>query len=183
MEALLMNHNRALKVARDTHPHPETLGRLQRVLMGAVAHCLSDDMELLIRELDDFLARFSKITRKMDNIRVRIQATRSPKGRRCGISPASQLSGLYGNDLFRALMGVQLPVATPAKLCLEVALAAQSLIAHDQLDIFINHFEKIVFGADTTTISEYNIMAFNDHRKTLEKFVQEHIDLANAAAT
>ncbi|KAF7067136.1 hypothetical protein CFC21_073053 [Triticum aestivum] len=181
--ALGINYNRVLKAARDTHPHPDTLGRLQPVLMGAMMHCLSDDADSLTRRMDDFLVKFSKFTRKMDDISARLQATRSPKGRRCGISPAAQLAGLYGDDLFRALMGVQLPVATPAEVCLEVALAAQRLIVHDQLDLFINLFEKTVFGANTTTIREYNIMAFKDHRKTLEKFVQEHIDLADAAAT
>ncbi|XBH71930.1 uncharacterized protein [Aegilops tauschii subsp. strangulata] len=181
--ALGINHNRVLKAARDTHPHPDTLERLQRVLLGVMMHCLSDDADSLRRMMDDFLVKFSNFTRKMDHISARLQATRSPKGRRRGISPAAQLASLYGDDLFRALMGVQLPVATPAEVCLEVALAAQRLIVHDQLDFFINLFEKTVFGAGTTTIREYNIMAFKDHRKTLEKFVQEHIDLADAAAT
>ncbi|KAF7074122.1 hypothetical protein CFC21_079032 [Triticum aestivum] len=183
MAALFTNYNRVLKAARDAHPHPDALGRLERVLLGAVLRCLSDDTDSFRRRMDDFLVKFSNFNRKMDDISARLQATRSPKGRRRGISPAAQLAGLYGNDLFRALMGVQLPVATPAEVCLEVALAAQRLIVHDQLDFFINLCEKTVFGADITTIREYNIMAFKDHRKTLEKFVQEHIDLAEAAAT
>ncbi|XP_044393615.1 uncharacterized protein [Triticum aestivum] len=191
MEAIIASANRLLEMAGGTHPHPDALGRLRRVLDVTAAHCISDPTfgDSFKHMLDDFVGNFSNDTRKVDNLTARLQATRSHKGhhkgRRQGVSPTAQLAGLHGNDLFRALMALHLPVTAPAELCLEVALAAQNLMAHDQLDLFIHLFEEAILQGqgDTMAINEYNLMAFMDHRKTLDKFVQEHIDLADSAAT
>lgn len=185
MEAILASTNRLIEMAGGTHPHPDALGRLRRVLGTAAARCISKPTfaYCLKQMLDNFVGNFGNDTRELDNLTARLQATRSPKGCRHGVSPTAQLAGLYGNDLFRALIALHLPVTTPAELCLEVALAAQSLIAHDHLDLFIHLCEEAIFKRDTTTVDEFNSMVFMDHIKTLEKFVQEHIDLADAAAT
>lgn len=179
MEAILASTNRLLEMAGSTNPHPAALGRLRRVLGTAAARCISNPTYAycLKQMLANFVRNFGNDTRELDNLTARLQAMRSPKGRRHGVSPTAQLSGLHGNDLFRALMALHLPVTAPVELCLEAALAAQSLIVHNHLDLFIHLCE------DATAVDEFNSMVFMDHIKTLEKFVQEHIDLADTAAT
>uniref|UniRef100_N1R469 Uncharacterized protein n=1 Tax=Aegilops tauschii TaxID=37682 RepID=N1R469_AEGTA len=153
---------------------PGALGRLRRVLDGAAARCVSDATfaDWLKVALDNLLGMVDTLddfTRTVDNLTARLQATCRPKGhhkgsRRC-VSPAGKLAGLHGNDLFRTLMTLQLP----AEFFLEVALAAQSLIVHDQLDLFIELSEKIILEGDPMAIYEYNFMAFKYHTKTLDK--------------
>lgn len=187
MAVILASISRLLEVARHFQAQPDALERIWRLLCAAEC-CFSDATiaDSLKGMLGDLVDKLDDTTRKVDNFNARFQAMRRSKdhrkGSRCGVSPVGHLAGLHGNDLFRALMTLQLPAGTSAELCLEVALAAQSLIVHDQLDISIHLCEKIVFGADTTGINEYNFMAFKDHRNTLEKYVREHIDLAAAAA-
>ncbi|XBH71940.1 uncharacterized protein [Aegilops tauschii subsp. strangulata] len=185
MGAILRSATRLLEMAGGTHPHPDALGRLRRVLGATAAHCISNPTftDSFKQMLDNFVGNFSNDTRKVDNLTTRLQATRSPKGCRHGVSPTAQLAGLHGNDLFRALMALQLPVTAPPEFCLEAALAAQSLIVHDHLDLFIHLCEEATFKGDSTVVDEFNFMVFMDHINTLEKFMQEHIDLANAAAT
>lgn len=188
MEAILASTDRLLQVARDSHAQPGSLGRLRQVLDDAAARCVSDATfaDWLKVTLDDFVGIVDKLdnfTRTVDNLTARLQATCRPKGSRRGVSPAGQLAGLHGNDLFRTLMTLQLPEAAPTEFFLEAAFAAQSLIVQDQLDLFISLSEKVILEGDTMAINEYNLMAFMDHRKTLEKFTHEHIELANAAAT
>ncbi|XP_044401794.1 uncharacterized protein [Triticum aestivum] len=191
MEAILVSTDRLLQVARDSHAQAGALGRLWRVLDGAMACCVSDAtfadwLKVALENLLGMVDTLDNFTRTVDNLTARLQATCHPKGHHKGsrrrVSPAGQLAGLHGNDLFRTLMTLQLPASAPAEFFLEVALAAQSLIVHDQLDLFIELSEKIILEGNPMAIYEYNFMAFMYHRKTLDKFVQEHIDLANAAA-
>ncbi|KAI4989531.1 uncharacterized protein LOC123451801 [Hordeum vulgare subsp. vulgare] len=180
MEAISASSNRLIELAGGTHPHPDAMVRLRQVLSTAAARCISNPpiyAYCLKQMLANFLRDFGNDISELDNLTARLQATRSPKGRRHSVSPTARLAGLHGNDLFRALMTLHLPVTAPAELCLEAALAAQRLITHDHLDIFIHLCE------DVTAADEFNSKVFLDHIKTLEKFVQEHIDLAYAAAT
>ncbi|XBH71931.1 hypothetical protein VPH35_099323 [Triticum aestivum] len=185
MEAIFASTNRLLQVATDSHAQPSALGRLRRVLDGAAARCISDATftDWLKVTLDDLIVHVDKLdnfTRTVDNITARLRSTCHPKGSHRGVSPAGQLAGLHGNDLFRTLMTLQLPEAAPAEFFLEAALAAQSLIMHDQLDLFIELSEKVILEGDTMAVNEYNLMALMDHRKTLVKFIHEHIKLSYA---
>ncbi|KAF7074112.1 hypothetical protein CFC21_079022 [Triticum aestivum] len=180
MEAILASSNHLIEMAGGTHPHPDALVRLRQVLGAAATRCISSPpiyAFCLKQMLANFVRNFGNDIRELDNLTARLQATRSPKGRRHDVSPTAQLAGLHGNDLFRALMALHLPMTAPVELCLEAALAAQRLITHDHLDLFIHLCE------DARAVDEFNSMVFMDHIKTLEKFVQEHIDLADAAAT
>ncbi|KAM3277357.1 hypothetical protein ACQJBY_045302 [Aegilops geniculata] len=188
IEAIIARAKPLLKVSMDSHAQPDALERISRLLGGAAVNCIFDATfaDRFKGTLDDLVDKLEHDTRKVDNLTAHLQAMRRPKdhckGSRRSVSPAGQLVGLHGNDLFRTLMTLQLPAAAPAEFYLEVALAAQSLIVHDQFDISMHVCERIVFGANSTVTKEYNFMAFKDHRNTLEKYVREHIDLADAAA-
>ena len=84
------------------------------------------------------------------------------------------LNGLYGDNLFNALVALQLPA---------VALAAQSLAQQDTIDIITHVYAQIVHKDYYMQEEDDRTLAFLDRRATLDDIVQKHVELpANAAA-
>ena len=93
------------------------------------------------------------------------------------------LNGLYGENLFDALVALRLPAVAPKNVHLEVVLAAQRLAQQDTIDIITHVYAQIVHKDYYMQEEEDRTLAFLDRRATLDDIVQKHVELAaNAAA-
>ena len=55
---------------------------------------------------------------------------------------SATLNGLYGDNLFDALVALRLPAVAPEIVHLEVALTAQRLVQQDTIDIITTYTRK-----------------------------------------
>ena len=93
------------------------------------------------------------------------------------------LNGLYGDNLFDALVALRPPAVAPENVHLEVALAAQCLAQQDTVDIITHVYAQIVDKDYNMQEEDDRTLAFLDRRATLDGIVQKHVELAaNAAA-
>ena len=102
---------------------------------------------------------------------------------RPGSAMPTTLNGLYGDNLFDALVALRLPAVAPENVHLEVALAAQRLAQQDTIDIITHVYTQIVHKDYYMQEEDDRTLAFLDRRATLDGIVQKHVELAaNAAA-
>ena len=93
------------------------------------------------------------------------------------------LNGLYGDNLFDALVALRLPTVAPENVHLEVALSAQRLAQQDTIDIITHVYAQVDHKDYNVQEEDDRSLAFLDHRATLDGIVQKHVELAaNAAA-
>ena len=93
------------------------------------------------------------------------------------------LNGLYGDNLFDALVALRLPAVAPKNVHLEVALTAQRLAQKDTIDIITYVYAQIVHKDYYMQEEDDSTLAFLDSRATLDGIVRKHVELAaNAAA-
>ena len=135
-----------------------------------------------------FLDKFTVVKKLADDLDVRLQPTRP------GSAMPATLNGLYGDNLFDALVALRLPAVAPENVHLEVALAAQRLAQQDTIDIITHVYAQIVhkdyYMQEEDDRKDYYMqeeddrtLAFLDRRATLDGIVQKHVELAaNAAA-
>ena len=177
---------RLIEVVRESNPQPNALQRLQVLLMSATARSFFDASfaAWLKGALEDFIHKFSFANSKVKDLTASLHSMRHlRKGRASASASVTRLAGLHGNDLFRALMALQLSVGKPPEDHLEVTLTAQCLIMHDDIDKFSQIYGQIVYEDSCNTVHESSMAAYFDHKQTLVKLVQEHIHLADAAST
>ena len=101
------------------------------MLEAARARCLLDDsfISLFDEVLVGFLEKFTVVKKLPDDLDIRLQPT-------CpGSKMSATLNGLYGDNLFDALVALRLPAVAPENVHLEVALAMQRLVQQDTVDI------------------------------------------------
>ena len=111
-------------MVHDAGLRPGTEERLQVVLLEAAkARGRLDDnfVSLFDEVLIGFLDKFTVVKKLADDFDVSLQPT-------CpGSAMPATLNGHYGDNLFDALVALQLPAVAPENVHLEVALAAQRL--------------------------------------------------------
>ncbi|XBH69922.1 hypothetical protein VPH35_097696 [Triticum aestivum] len=176
----------ARKVVRESYPQPNALQRLQGLLMSATARSFFDASfaAWLKGALEDFIHKFSFAHIKVKDLTACLHSMhRLRKGHASASAFGARLAGLHGNDLFRALMALQVPVGPPPEDHLEVALAAQRLIVYDDIDKFSQIYGQIVYEDTYSAVHQATMAAYFDHMQTLAKLVQEHIHLADATPT
>ncbi|XBH54601.1 hypothetical protein VPH35_076876 [Triticum aestivum] len=179
MEAMSASISRLCQMVHDAGLRPGTEERLQVVLEAARARgCLDDSFVSLFDEvLVGFLDKFTVVRKLADDLDVRLQPTRP------GSAMPATLNGLYGDNLFDALVALRLPAVAPENVYLEVALAAQRLAQQDTIDIITHVYVQIVHKDYYMQEEDDRTLAFLDRRATLDGIVQKHVELAaNAAA-
>ena len=139
---------------------------------------MDDSLVSLFDEvLVGFLDKFTVIKMLVDDLDVRLQPTRT------GSAMPATLNGLYGDNLFDALVALRLPAVAPENVHLEVALAAQRLAQQDTIDIITHVYAQIVHKDYYMQEEDDRTLAFLERRATLDDTVQKHVELtANAAA-
>ena len=140
MEAMSASISRLCQMVQDAGLRPGTEERLQVMLEAARVRGRLDDsfVSLFDKVLVDFLDKFTVIKKLADNLDVRLQPTRQGS-----VMPAT-LNGLYGDNLFDALVALRLPTVAPENVHLKVALAAQRLVQQDTVDIISHVYVQIV---------------------------------------
>ena len=123
-----------------------------------------------------FLDKFTVVKKLADDLDVRLQPTHPGS-----VMPAT-LNGLYGDNLFDALVALRLPTVAPKNVHVEVALAAQCLAQQDTIDIITHVYAQIVHKDYYMQEEDDRTLAFLDRRATLDGTVWKHVELATNTA-
>ena len=124
MEAMSASISRLCQMVHDASLRPGNEERLQVVLLEAfrARGCLDDSFGSLFDEvLVGFLDKFTVVKKLADDLDVHLQPMRT------GSAMLATLNGLYGDNLFDALVALRLPAVASENVHIEVALAAQCL--------------------------------------------------------
>ena len=126
-----MSISRLCQMVHDAGLRPGTEERLQVVLEAARVRGRLDDsfVSLFDEVLVAFLDKFTIVKKLADDLDVRLQPMHP------GSAMPATLNGLYGDNLFDALVDLRLPAVAPENVHLEFALAAQHLAQQDTIDI------------------------------------------------
>ena len=92
------------------------------------------------------------------------------------------LTGLYGENLFQALVALRLPNDAMKNVHLEVALAARPLALQEFVDLHIHMYEQIVYIGIYKASEDATMLAFFNRLEALDAFAEKHLDLATKAA-
>ena len=180
MEAMSAIISRLCQMVHDADLRPNTEERLQVVLLEAArARGRLDDsfVSLFDEVLVGFLDKFTVVKKLADDFDVSLQPTRP------GSAMLATLNGLYGENLFNALVALRLPAVAPENVHLEAVLAAQRLAQQDTIDIITHVYAQIIQKDYYMQEEDDRTLAFLERRATLDDTVQKHVELtANAAA-
>ena len=87
----------------------------------------------------DSIRRFTAIKKRADDLAVLLQPARP------GSSLPTTLIGLHGDELFQALVALQVLEVATKNVHLEAALAARRLAVQETVDLHIHVYEEIVY--------------------------------------
>ena len=179
MEAMSPSISRLCQMVHDAGLHPGTEECLQVVLEAARARGSLDDsfVSLFDEVVVGFLDKFTVVKKLVDDLDVCLQPTRP------GSAMPATLNNLYGDNLFDALVALQLPAIAPENVHLKFTLTPQRLAQQDTIDIITHVYAQIVHKDYYMQEEDNRALAFLDHRATFDGIVQKHVELAaNAAA-
>ena len=178
MEAMSASISRLCQMVHDAGLQPDTEERLQVVLEAARARGRLDDnfVSLFDEVLVGFLDKFTVVKKLADDLDIRLQPTRP------GSAMPVTLNSLYGDNLFDALVALQLPAVAPENVHLEVALAAQRLAQQDTIDIITHVYVQIVHKDYYMQEEDDRTMAFLDRRPVLWTIWHSRLMLALIAS-
>ena len=175
MEAMSASISRLSQMVHDAGLRPGTEERLQVVLLEAArARGRLDDsfVSLFDEVLVGFLDKFTVVKKLADDLDVRLQPM-------CpGSAMPATLNGLYGDNLFDALVALRLLAVMTENVRLKVALAAQRLVQQDTINIITHVYAQIVHKDYYVQEEDDKSLAFLDRRATLDGIVQKHVELA-----
>ena len=108
--------------------------------------------------MDDMMARSIRkstaVKKRADDLAVLLQPA-------CpGSSLPATLIGLHGDELFQALMALQVPEVAMKNVHLEAALAAQRLAMQETVDLHIIVYEEIVYIGHYRASKDRKMLAF-----------------------
>ena len=127
--------------------------------------------------LVDFLDKFTVVKKLADDLDVRLKPTR------LGSTMPATLNGLYGDNLFDALVALRLPADATKNVHLEVALAARRPALQEFIYLHIHMYEQIMYIGIYKSIADATTLAFLNRLEALDAFAEKHLDLATKAAT
>ena len=178
MEAMDAVGSRLCQIIQGAGMRPRTAQRFQTVLATAgivaladagFASCLDDMMVNSIRKL-------TTVKKRADDLAVLLQPARP------GSSLPATLIGLHGDELFQALVALQVPEVATKNVHIEAALAAQRLAMPATVDLHIHVYEEIVYIGHYKASEDRKTLAFFQWLESLVAIVQKHVDLATKAA-
>ena len=152
--------------------------RFQTVLATAGIVALADAG--FASRMDDMMVnsirKFTAVKKRADDLAVLLQPARP------GSSLPATLIGLHGDELFQALVALQVPEVATKNVHLEAALAAQRLAMQETVDLHIHVYEEIVYIGHYKASEDRKTLAFFQRLESLDAIVQKHVDLATKAA-
>ena len=178
MAAMLVSGQRLHQMVHDTVLRHGAEDRLQTVLetgwwMAAVdANYVSQLDQMIVATTN----KFTVLKKLADDIAVLLQPA-------CpGSSLPATLIGLDGDELFQALVALQVPEVATKNVHLEAALAAQRLAMQETVDLHIHVYEEIIYIDHYKASEDGKTLAFFQRLESLDAIVQKHVDLATKAA-
>lgn len=178
MEAMDASGSRLCQIIQGVGLRPHTAQRFQTVLATAGIVALADAG--FASRMDDMMVnsirKFTAVKKRADDVAVLLQPARP------GSSLPATLIGLHGDELFQALVALQVPEVATKNVHLEAALAAQRLAMQETVDLHIHVYEEIVYIGHYKASEDRKTLAFFQRLESLDAIVQKHVDLATKAA-
>ena len=90
------------------------------------------------------------------------------------------LIGLHGDELFQALVALQVPEVATKNVHLKAALAAHRLATEETVDLHMHVYKEIVYIGHYKASEDRKTFALFQRLESLDAIVQKHVDLATA---
>ena len=178
MEAMDASGSRLCQIIQGASLRPRTVQHFQTVLATAGIIALADAG--FASRMDDMMVnsirKFTAVKKRADDLAVLLQPARP------GSSFPTTLIGLHGDELFQALVALQVPEVATKNVHLEAALAAQRLAMQETVDLHIHVYEEIVYIGHYKASEDRKTLSFFQRLESLDAIVQKHVDLATKAA-
>ena len=146
---------------------PRTAQRFQTVLATAGIVALADAG--FASRMDDMMVnsirKFAAVKKRADDLAILLQPA-SP-----GSSLPATLIGLHGDELFQALVALQVPEVTTKNVHLEAALVAQRLTMQETVDLHIHVYKEIVYIGHYKASKDRKTLAFFRRLESLDAIV------------
>ena len=178
MEAMDTSGSRLCQIIQGDGLGPRTMQCFQTVLATAGIVALADAgfasrmNDMMVNSIDKFTA----VKKRTDDLAVLLQPVR------LGSSLPATLIGLHGDELFQALVALQVPEVATKNVHLEATLAVQRLTMQETVDLHIHVYEEIVYIGHYKASEDRKTLAFFQRLQSLDAIVQKHVDLATKAA-
>ena len=166
MEAMDASGSRLCQIIQGIAQH------FQTVLATAGIVALADAYDMMVNSI----RKFTAVKKRADDLAVLLQPARP------GSSLPATLIGLHGDELFQALVALQVPEVATKNVHLEAALAAQRLAMQETIDLHIHVYEEIIYIGHYKASEDRKTLAFFQRLESLDAIVQKHVDLATKAA-
>ena len=157
MASMDASGSRLCQIIQGAGLRPRIAQHFQTVLATAGIIALADAS--FASRMDNMMVnsirKFTAVKKHADDLAVLLQPARP------GSSLPATLIGLHGDELFQALVTLQVPEVATKNVHLEAALAAQRLAMQETVDLHIRVYEEIVY------IGHYEV---SEDRKTLAFF-------------
>ena len=157
MASMEASGSRLCRIVQGADLRPRTMQHFQTVLTTASVIALVDAgfASRMCQMMVDSIRKFNVFKKHANDLTVLLQPA-------CpAFSLPATLIGLQGDELFEALVALQLPEVTTKNVHLEAALAAQHLAMQEIVDLHIHVYEEIIY------IGHYKA---NEDRKSLAFF-------------
>ena len=178
MEAMDASGTRLCQIIQGAGLRPRTVQRFHTVLATASIVALADAG--FASRMDDMMVnsirKFIAVKKRANDLAVLLQPARP------GSSLPATLIGLHGDELFQALVALQVPEVVTKNVHLEAALAAQQLAMQETVDLHIHVYEEIIYIGHYKASEDRKALVFFQQLESLDAIVQKHVDLATKAA-
>ena len=176
---MVVSGSRLCQIIQGIDLRPRTAKRFQMVL--ATTSVIALDNAGFASRMDDMMVnsirKFTAVKKRADDLAVLLQPARP------GSSLPATLIGLHGDELFQALVALQVPEVATKNVDLEAALAAQCLAMQETVDLHIHVYEEIIYIGHYKASEDRKTLAFFQRLESLDAIVQKHVDLALKVAT
>ena len=167
MEAMDTSGSRLCQIIQGAGLWPRTAQCFQTVLATACIIALADAG--FTSRMDDMMVnsirKFTAVKKRADDLAVLLQPS-------CpGSSLPGTLIGLHGDELFQALVALQVPEVATKNVHLEAALATQHLAMQETVDLHIHVYEEIVYIGHYKASKDRKTLAFFQRLESLDAIV------------
>ena len=178
MEAMVASGSRLCQIIQDAGLRPRTAQRFQTMLATAGVVALADTgfASRMDGTMVNSVCKFTAIKKRTDNLVILLQPMRPSS------SLPATLIGLHGDEIFQALVALQVPEVATKNVHLEAALTAQRLAMQEIVDLHIHVYKEIICIFHYKASEDRKTLAFFQRLESLDAIVQKHVDLATKAA-
>ena len=165
MEVMDASDSRLRQIIQGADLRPRTMQRFHTETASMVA--LTDTG--FASRMDDMMVKsihkFTVIKKRVDDLAVVLQPARP------GSSLLATLIVLHGDELFQALVALQVPEVATKNVHLKAALAVQRLAMQETVHLHIHVYEEIVYIGHYKASEDRKTLAFFQRLESLDAIV------------